>query len=267
VPDRLDESDLEAREEVQAILHDARSVLLDAIPVEENSAMPDAKSFFFTRAFKTKIDILYDKLVVEYLALVKETETDKIGLIGSSCTRFAAMKAIMTDDELRQAFPNGCLAALRAADLIRQKHKDAYFADAIASVLHPEEFRTPTLEEERQRVAAGRGISDDPIRAECLADRRRLQEVLSECDSEGTIKPKASAIQGARSGIRRAPLADGARVPPSRQLDALNVWKQNHSAEIDSGTRYDPFVFAMQHATEWPELAILIFSRSPLHFC
>jgi hypothetical protein len=145
VPDRLDESDLEAREEVQAILDDARSVLLDAIPVEENSAMPDAKSFFFTRAFKTKIDILYDKLFVEYLALVKETETDKIGLIGSSCTRFAAMKAIMTDDQLRQAFPNGCLAALRAADLIRQKHKDAYFGDAIASVLHPEEFRTPTL--------------------------------------------------------------------------------------------------------------------------
>jgi hypothetical protein len=55
------------------------------------------------------------------------------------------MKAIMSDDELRQAFPNCCMAALRAADLIRQKHTDAYFADVIASVLHPDEFRTPTL--------------------------------------------------------------------------------------------------------------------------
>jgi hypothetical protein len=255
VPDVLDEFDLEAREQVQATFDDARSVLLAAIPVEENSAMPDAKSFFFTPDLKTKIDIVYDKLFVEYLALVKETETDKIGLIGSSCTRFAAIKAIMWDDELRQAFPNGCMAALRAADLIRQKSEDAYFADAVASVLHPEEFRTPTLEEERQRVAAGRGTSDDPIRAECLAARRRLQEVLSECDSDGTIKPKTSAIQRATIGIRGAPRADGGRVPPSRQLEALNVWKQNHSAEIDSGTRYDPFLFAMQHAKEWPELA------------
>jgi hypothetical protein len=257
--EELDEGALEQQEDYQTSLNNVREVILEAVPVEENSDLPDGKTFFFTLDFKRKIDVLYEKLFVEYLALVKETEADKIGLIGSSCTRFGAMKAIMSDAELRDVFPNGCEAALRAADDIREKHKGAYFADAVAAVLHPEEFRTPTLEEERQRMATGVAVGSDPIRAECLEARRRLQDVLNKCESEVMAKPKASAMQRAKSEIRGAPLADGARVPPSRQLAALNVWKQNHSAEIDSGTRYDPFVFAMQHAKEWPELAILIF--------